>query len=192
MYIVPQALAKILGDSIRRSEDRLLLAKFLNATQYEIVTSSPELIDRHTTKYIVLSCIDFRFVSLLNFFTSVTLEIGDNYDQTSLPGASLGAINPPTGFEDWVTTWSQILAGAKQLHEVVEIIVMDHMNCGAYTAKYGPLTPDQEIQKHIENMTNFQTTFSPLYTVRAFLSMTDGKINQVVDGKLLPYATVTD
>lgn len=100
-----------------------------------------------------VTCIDYRFVA--KDVTWLTTELGlafDNYDIVALAGASLAAIKtavPQTtaGF------WDQIKI-AIGLHHIKKVILLDHMDCGAYRVAYGTppidpvLPPPQELAKH--------------------------------------------
>lgn len=100
-----------------------------------------------------VTCIDYRFVN--KDVTWLNTELGlafNNYDIVALAGASLAAIKtavPQTtaGF------WDQIKI-AIDLHHIKKVILLDHMDCGAYRVAYGAppndpvLPPEQELAKH--------------------------------------------
>jgi len=45
---------------------------------------------------------------------------------------------------------------AEKLHDIKEIIVIDHDKCGAYKFFYGPdITPEKERELHQENIQKF-------------------------------------
>lgn len=100
-----------------------------------------------------VTCIDYRFVT--KDVTWLNTELGlhfDNYDIVALAGAALAAIQTavpqtPAAF------WDQIKI-AMSLHHIKHVILLDHMDCGAYRVAYGTppidpvLPPDQELAKH--------------------------------------------
>ena len=74
----------------------------------------------HKCKSLVISCIDFRFVTKIRDYL-VRKGLKDNYDLITVPGASLGLKNIA----------SSILVSL-QLHDPSEIYIFDHEDCGAY------------------------------------------------------------
>ncbi|MBI3676235.1 MAG: hypothetical protein HY243_06420 [Proteobacteria bacterium] len=87
-----------------------------------------------------VTCIDYRFVEKdVNWLnTELNLDF-NNYDIVALAGASLAAIQTaveqkPSAF------WDQINL-AIGLHHIKKVILLDHMDCGAYCKAYGSGTP---------------------------------------------------
>ncbi|MCH7541491.1 hypothetical protein IH981_01805 [Patescibacteria group bacterium] len=74
----------------------------------------------HHCKALVISCIDYRFVSRIRDFL-VGQGLLDNYDLITVPGASLGFAN----ISGSITT-------SINLHNPDEILIFDHEDCGAY------------------------------------------------------------
>lgn len=98
----------------------------------------------HEAKAIVLTCMDFR---LIDDMIKMMNELGynNNYDQFILAGASLGYNKGETPVQKSCTDkyckcstsyWKPIFKNhinlASKLHEISEIIIIDHYNCGAY------------------------------------------------------------
>lgn len=83
-------------------------------------------------KILVLSCMDYRFIqSTVNFLYAKTGE--DNFDYFVLAGASLGYLRPLEGIgHDWRNTFDKHVELAIMLHQIDEIVVVEHMDCGYY------------------------------------------------------------
>lgn len=93
-------------------------------------------------------CIDYRLVGKSSKFFD-EMGLNKQYDQLELAGASLAAIahkfNPTPG-----AFWEQVGIAVK-LHEVEKVIVVDHRDCGAYKAVFGPRYQGQgeaEMEQH--------------------------------------------
>lgn len=96
-----------------------------------------------------IMCIDFRLVDTGVHFFDTTVGTGD-YDFVALAGASLAGV-PTTQFNPTDQGfWIQV-ATATNLHEIQRVVVLDHMDCGAYAAVYNggkPMDPDAERAAH--------------------------------------------
>jgi carbonic anhydrase len=82
-------------------------------------------------KALVLSCIDFRFISIEQNF--LNQQLGGQYDLLTLAGASLALTGFPHDAEA-TTFWDQ-LELSRELHHIEKVIILDHQDCGAYAAK---------------------------------------------------------
>lgn len=121
------------------------------------------------TSTFVLACIDPRFAYALEQYLDQTYaQNGSSYDLFILAGASMGgnltshtATAPPgdtvpsclivsTG-NNWRVALQNHIQVAITLHNVTQIVIIDHLNCGAYVncngATGGP-NGDQDRQKH--------------------------------------------
>jgi len=91
-----------------------------------------------TTKAFVLACIDPRYIDALEQYLSETLGVnGFTYDLFILAGASLGGLNTTGSLCPYATTnWQQTLLEHIQvailLHNVTQVLVFDHLDCGAF------------------------------------------------------------
>ncbi len=125
--------------------------------------------DGHKANALVLSCIDFRFIG-----ATVDYLYGRNnkadFDYFVLAGASLGYNESFQGIEtpnipekspdSWYESYEDHIDIAIELHDIKEIIVIDHMDCGYYHAIYGNEinTPEKERIKHEFNIHKFIET----------------------------------
>ena len=96
---------------------------------YEI----PNQLTSHTAKALVLSCMDFRLIDDEVYYFN-NMGYTNNYDKFVLAGASLGYNQ--TKFPEWKQSLNKHIELAIQLHQINEIIVLEHMNCGAYKILY--------------------------------------------------------
>jgi hypothetical protein len=105
-----------------------------------------------------LMCIDHRYAPYAIEFFDEHAGV-KNYDLVSLAGASLAA-RPTTNFRNtYLGLWEQVDfaqkppdVGAQLLHpSITKVLVLDHMNCGAYKAQFGKdITRDQERIYHLQ------------------------------------------
>ena len=128
----------------------------------------------HEAKAIALTCIDFRLVD----DTVVQLnKLGylNKYDEFILAGASLGY---NTSVDNgWSGVFEEHINIAKDLHDIHEIIIIDHLSCGMYKNVYGELTSEQELDKHIENLKLAKETLSvkyPDFTISTYIIDIEG------------------
>lgn len=97
---------------------------------------------------LLLTCMDYRLTSkIVDYMTSRGLK--DGYDHVILAGASLGALTDKR--PDWGRTFWQHLDVAIELHHVKKVMVIDHLDCGAYRVFLGEdavNTPEKELAAH--------------------------------------------
>ncbi|MEX0621665.1 MAG: carbonic anhydrase [Candidatus Woykebacteria bacterium] len=74
----------------------------------------------HKAKALVISCIDFRFVSKVRDFL-VEKGLKNSYDLITVPGASLA-----------LDSIAANILTSLELHDPDEIHIFDHEECGAY------------------------------------------------------------
>jgi carbonic anhydrase len=118
--------------------------------------------DLGKAKYLLLACIDFRFIDNINFFAKLT-DNANNYDMFVLAGSSLG-YNGITGYHDWDVICNQNIDLAIQLHDIQEIFVLDHFDCGAYRLEYGENEiKNNEFQLHTDNLINCAKKLKNIY-----------------------------
>lgn len=88
---------------------------------------------------LLLTCIDFRLIDNVVFKLN---ELGytNNYDEFALAGASLWYNGIPSikNYQAWSEVFRQHIEAAIALHNIEEILIIDHLNCGAYGLVYTP------------------------------------------------------
>jgi|688.fasta_scaffold253443_2 hypothetical protein len=132
----------------------------------------------HKAKAIVITCIDFRLRDDAVLFLN-SINLNNNYDEFILAGASLGYNQ--TLFSAWTETLDKHIELAEQLHEITDVIVIDHMNCGAYKIFYNLASIDRatEITMHKANFITFTQTINGKYPnlkVSTYLMDLDGTL----------------
>jgi hypothetical protein len=119
-----------------------------NKKLYSCKCSDLSQVNLHKCNALVLQCMDFRLRD--NIVCQLNLKkYKNNYDEFIMAGSSLGYEN-----EDWKNIFRDHIKLSYKLHDINEIIIIDHMKCGAYKLKYGNLTDIEEEKYHIEHITN--------------------------------------
>lgn len=132
---------------------------------------------------LMLSCMDYRLVDDLTKMME-TAGLHDNYDHVVLAGASLGAVHEK--FADWHDTFWQHLDIARQLHQIEQVIVIDHRDCGAYRLALGEAAVDsteKETQMHQLAIREFALRVKarhPDLHVAGYLMALDGSAEEIV------------
>jgi len=141
---------------------------------------------------LVLSCIDPRFTEFLAWFLTNYKAVHNNYDLFSLAGASLG-VNQ-TAFPNWSAVFADHLKLAIDLHEITEVWVFDHLDCGAYK-KVLVQTTDDDVDQHKDQLQELQQTLATYsddndedvntkikqLAFKGFVMSTEGEVFKVVD-----------
>jgi len=119
-------------------------------------------------KAFAVTCIDYRFLNKDAAFIANDLDLFRNADIVALAGASLAAISTKLP-ESAKAFWEQ-LAIAKQLHGFHHVVMIDHMDCGAYKAEFAPLDPAKEHEKHVQVLNLVSQRLKGMgYTVDGYL-----------------------
>lgn len=147
---------------------------------YNFFNNSNSVRDRlseKTAQALVLSCMDFRFVNDTVVFLNKTHK--DDYNKFSLAGASLGYNQDK--FKEWGTTFDKHIELSKDLHNINEIVVVDHMDCGAYRILYDSpdMSKEEEYELHRKNLNKFRELIHkkhPSLKVTMLLANIDGSI----------------
>jgi len=137
----------------------------------------------HFAEAMVLSCIDYRFIDTTMFHSEQNPRLSQKYDYTTLAGASLGFNQ--NKYKCWKNTFIELLELAIELHHIKQLIVFDHMDCGAYQLFYPDITLDTEEERllHIKNIKEFicklQKKF-PKLVYSGYLVHVDGHVETIV------------
>jgi carbonic anhydrase len=132
----------------------------------------------HTARALVLNCMDFRLIDdLTRYFDQAGYN--NNYDDFILAGASLGFNQ--TKFPQWRETFLKHVELAETLHHISELIIVDHMQCGAYKYFYDqPNLPEaKEKELHVKNLNEMERTIKQLFPqlkVKKLLMNLDGSV----------------
>jgi hypothetical protein len=104
---------------------------------------------------LMLQCMDSRYPHR-TLQTMDSMGLRGKYDQLILPGASLGVVlrerTEPPKKVDWQSSFLDQLGVAIDLHQVSEVLILDHRDCGAYKVFLGvtPDDPKAEKDAHIK------------------------------------------
>jgi hypothetical protein len=140
-------------------------------------------IKTHVAEAMVLTCIDYRFIDTVISFLEQNPVLSQKYDLTTLAGASLG-YNQDV-FKAWPTTFIDLTKLAIELHHIKQLIVFDHMDCGAYQLIYPDieLNTEEERQLHIKNINLFISKLKRIFPhliYSGYLTFDDGHIETIV------------
>ena len=134
------------------------------------------------TDALLLSCMDFRLMDEIERYMSGR-GLRDKYDHVILAGASLGAITDK--YPAWNQTFWEHLDIAIKLHDINEVIIMDHRDCGAYKVILGAEhTRDPNVEKdthavHLKKLKGMINEKYPKLEVETLLMTLDGKVEVV-------------
>lgn len=144
--------------------------------------SLPEARAASGTEALLLSCMDFRLMDDIERYMSGR-GLRDKYDHIVLAGASLGAITDK--YPAWNKTFWEHLDIAIKLHNIHEVIVMDHRDCGAYKVILGAehaKDPRVERDTHAAQLKKLKGMINekyPMLTVETLLMSLDGKVEVI-------------
>lgn len=93
---------------------------------------------------------DFRFVSGTGAFLK-KLGYHKQYDDVSLAG-SIKALVDPYDASDTKFLYRQIQI-SKKLHNVTDVIIINHLDCGAYGGSATFVSPEEERARHVKDLT---------------------------------------
>jgi hypothetical protein len=99
----------------------------------------------HNADALILTCIDFRFPHLIvDYMDSLTPPSKPRitYDHVILAGASLGVFSGV--FPQWATTFWDHLAVSIKLHQIKQVYLIDHRDCGGYR-EFGALPGTDQV-----------------------------------------------
>jgi hypothetical protein len=81
---------------------------------------------------LLLSCMDLRLMDDIVYFMDDE-GLTNRYDHVILAGAALGALGGNLSeYGHWKATFIDHLQKAYELHQIKDVIIIDHRDCGAY------------------------------------------------------------
>ena len=145
----------ILNNGLFINKKGLILADKLHPLNKKecSICGDPGQIELHDAPAIVLNCMDFRLRDNLSCHLDL-LGYRNKYDEVIAAGSSLG-YNGLFNFRCWDIYLDQHIQLAYNLHNIHEIIVIDHMHCGLYNAQYNngiQLPNGREYNLHVMNL----------------------------------------
>lgn len=115
---------------------------------------------------IVFSCMDFQLIDDIVIFLT-ELGYNNNFDQFILAGCSLTFAKHE--FKQWRIVAKDHLELAVKLHNIKEVICIEHERCGAYKTQYPDMTQETEKEVHTANLKIFQKKMAKSYPQLKFL-----------------------
>lgn len=89
---------------------------------------------------LLLTCMDLRLLDeIVEFMANDNLE--NRYDHVVFAGAAAGAVGAPGAtdadgkplcFDHWKSTFKDHLGAAVELHDIRDVYILEHRDCGAY------------------------------------------------------------
>jgi hypothetical protein len=131
----------------------------------------------------LVTCIDPRFVTAARDYMVGTKHWKENYSQFSFAGAAIGAVAPK--LEGWHQTFWDNLGITLQLHNIKNLVALDHRDCGAAELAYGKdavATPKAETETHRKVLAEFRAEVGkrhPQLTVITGLIGMKGKVEML-------------
>jgi len=99
---------------------------------------------------LLLTCMDYRLMNEIEaYMTSRGLR--DDYDHLIVAGASIGVNRKP----EWAAVFWEHLDLAIKLHSERKVLVLDHVDCGAYKLLLGEAavaTPELAMEAHTKEL----------------------------------------
>jgi len=102
----------------------------------------------HVAEALLLTCMDYRLLDAVSAWMTCQ-GLRDKYDHVVLAGAALGPTNDK--YPDWAQTFWTHLDLSMKLHAIKKVIVLDHIDCGAYRLILGT-TPETEPAAHVKHL----------------------------------------
>ena len=138
---------------------------------------------------LLLSCMDLRLLDETVAFMDL-MGLTNRYDHVILAGASLGATF--AGKPHWGDTFRDHLAVARQLHDVREVLILEHRNCGAYRLLLdldAAIAPEPEAHAHAAQAERLREQIgreASELRVRSYLMDLDGTVGELSNGGGVP------
>ena len=176
-FIINQMRLKLRSLQLRELSKRVIYEEGSAVNTIQI-QSSP-------IKAMCMTCIDFR---LINEAVEYLNNQGylDLYDEFLLAGASLGYNTSLNRVNENFSGWNKIFDDHVDisyiLHKISEIIIIDHMDCGAFQKQYNKIfSTYEEINEHVKNLniarSSLITRFESKYIVRTWLMNLSGRVD---------------
>ncbi|MDD3887809.1 MAG: hypothetical protein PHN19_03465 [Patescibacteria group bacterium] len=138
-----------------------------------------KFINEHHAEAAAIFCIDFRFKDATIKFISQELKM-KKVDLIALAGASKTIANPKD-LAHKKTVFDQLEVSTK-LHNIKEIILIDHLDCGAYGGlKAFDNNPEKEKKEHFKNLNKAKAILEKKYKgVKVKLFFANIKSNKII------------
>jgi len=155
-----------------------------NKKVIKVEVSKEHLKTLNEASTLLISCVDFRLIDETEKLMK-KLGLEDNFDKVSLPGASLALVNDKYTY--WGQTIEDTIGILQKLHNIKQIIFLDHRECGAYKMLIGQEyleTREKETTAHAETLNKARKVIKekfPQLKVYTFLMGLDGVVEQIYE-----------
>lgn len=130
-----------------------------------------------------LTCIDYRFIDYVILNNKLT---GFSDTDFQVYAGSSGGVNngslEPSCVNYWRKTFFDQLALARLLHDVKQVRIFDHEDCGYYKAIYPGVEYPQMFEKHIENLLLLKNDIHTVYPdmiIQLFILLKNGDLIEI-------------
>jgi len=157
--------------------------KLMEQKTFKVQVSSDSLKEMKQASTLVISCVDFRLKNETSDFLNNTLKLIDDYDGIVMPGASLAVVDQT--HPSWSESIYGIIEVLKTLHNIKRVVLLDHLNCGAYKVILGEdsvKTPDVELATHKKTLGQAKQAIQekfPDLKIHTMIMSLDGTIENV-------------
>lgn len=114
----------------------------------------------HQCKILIIHCIDWRLQEPIGRYLKEKGYLG-NYDRLSITGAIKSLVKPDT-LSDRQYLLDQI-SKSKKLHNIREIVLMNHTDCGDYGGSRSFSNPLKEEEVHLNDMRVAKKILADIY-----------------------------
>lgn len=134
----------------------------------------------HTCKALVIHCIDFRFHTAIREWL-ISQKLQDTYDVVSIAGAAKGLVDGDETSKEVIMKQIDI---SERLHKISKIILIQHMDCGAYGGHSAFASEAEERSRHsldLEKATKvIHEQFPNLSVVKVIASISAASVGKPV------------
>lgn len=134
---------------------------------------------KHNCTTLILACIDFRLLGYLNQFIKKQ-KLQNNCDLLTIAGGARALARPVFEYEKQ-TILGQINLTSK-LHNIKEVILINHQDCGAYGGAKAFNGLKNELTQHKADMKKAEKVINKKYPklkVRKFFMKLDGNVQKI-------------
>ncbi|WP_041404118.1 carbonic anhydrase [Rickettsia montanensis] len=155
-----------------------------NKKVVKVEVSNEHLKTLNEASTLLISCVDFRLIDETDKLMK-QLGLEDNFDKVSLPGASLALVNDKYTY--WGKTIEDTIEILQELHNIKQIVFLDHRECGAYKILIGQEQlniKEKETAAHAAILNKARDIIKekfPQLKVYTFLMGLDGVVEQIYE-----------
>ena len=135
MAIIKKTVKSIIGKFSKKEEVPTRFDEVMGMDRFIINLNHDDLEDHLYTDTLLVSCVDFRLRGEIAKIMSDILHLIGDYDEISLPGASLALVQDK--YPDWNRTMSEVIGLLKKVHHIKRVVFLDHRDCTAYRVLKG-------------------------------------------------------